>query len=58
MFRGGAICLSFVSVALAYRVLGAEDYGIWAVLLSLSTWAFFLDFGVVNGARNELSKSF
>ena len=57
VFRVGSLILSYVSVSLVFKSLGEDEYGVWSVLLSIATWVFFLDLGIVNGTRNEITKA-
>ena len=50
--KGCAAANLFISVPFALRALGAEKFGAWATLVSLVTFAGFLDFGFGNGTMN------
>lgn len=45
----------FISVPFVLRVLGPEQFGAWATLVSLVTFAGFLDFGFGNGTMNLIA---
>lgn len=53
--RGVGVAVSLVSVPLAIRYLGAERYGVWALIGSLLAWAQLADFGIGNGLTNALT---
>lgn len=50
-----SMLLALLSVPLLLRVLGAEDYGIWATLTSLLATIALLDLGVGNSLRNSVA---
>lgn len=49
--------LSFITVPLILHCLGTEKYGIWASVLSLASWIYYLDLGIGGGLRNKLTES-
>ncbi len=49
--------LSLVSVPLLIHCLGNEKYGIWASVMSMTSWIYLLDLGIGGGLRNRLSES-
>lgn len=49
--------LSFITVPLILHCLGTEKYGIWASVLSLVSWIYYLDLGIGGGLRNKLTES-
>jgi O-antigen/teichoic acid export membrane protein len=50
--KGCAAANLFISVPFVLRSLGPEQFGAWATLVSLVTFAGFLDFGFGNGTMN------
>lgn len=38
------------------KYLGAEQFGIWATMLTLITWVMLFDFGIGNGLKINLVK--
>jgi len=45
----------FVALPFVLRSLGAAEFGVWATLISVMTFAGFLDFGIGNGAMNMIA---
>lgn len=56
-FKVISVGLGFVLVPVILKKLGSENYGIWAILLSLMQWVALMDVGIGNGLRNKLSQS-
>lgn len=48
---------SFITVPLILHCLGTEKYGVWASVLSLISWIYYLDLGIGGGLRNKLAES-
>ncbi|MFM2074969.1 MAG: hypothetical protein RJB34_1274 [Pseudomonadota bacterium] len=57
IYRISAAFISFATLPLMIDYLGAELFGIWAIMLSILTWITFFDMGVGNGIRNNLAES-
>lgn len=57
VIRGSGMIISFLLLPIVLGFLGKEKYGIWAVVLSITQWFVFFDFGMGNGLRNLLTKS-
>ncbi len=55
--RGISLLASLISVPLTYRYLGAEQYGIWMVLVSFITAMGVADLGIGNGVMNAISEA-
>jgi O-antigen/teichoic acid export membrane protein len=55
--RAISLLTSLVSVPLTYRYLGAEQYGIWMVLVSFITAMGVADLGIGNGVMNTISEA-
>ena len=51
-----SLVLSLVSTPLMLNYLGDEKYGVWATILSVTSWINYCDIGIGNGLRNLLSK--
>ncbi|SFW61543.1 lipopolysaccharide biosynthesis protein [Luteibacter sp. UNCMF366Tsu5.1] len=45
----------FVALPFVMRSLGPAEFGVWATLVSVMTFAGFLDFGIGNGAMNMIA---
>ena len=56
VFKGVSMILSLISAPLILSCLGDEKYGIWASLLSIVSWIYYLDLGIGNGLRIRLSE--
>src|SRR3974390_879856 len=50
--------LTFVSLPLAVRYLGAERYGVWATITSTVVWINLLDLGIASTLTNHISRAF
>ena len=37
--------------------LGAEQFGVWATMLTLVTWVMIFDLGVGNGLKNKIAEN-
>jgi O-antigen/teichoic acid export membrane protein len=63
MLAGGAARLlssavAFLSLPLAVRYLGAERYGVWATVTSVSVWLNLLDLGIANSLTNAIARAY
>jgi O-antigen/teichoic acid export membrane protein len=45
----------FAALPFVLRSLGPAEFGVWATLVSVTTFAGFLDFGIGNGAMNMIA---
>jgi O-antigen/teichoic acid export membrane protein len=50
--------VSFLTLPLAVRYLGAEKYGVWATITTTAVWINLLDLGVANTLTNEISRAY
>lgn len=50
--------LTLVSLPLAVRYLGAEQYGIWATVASVAIWVNLLDLGIAASLTNLISQAY
>jgi O-antigen/teichoic acid export membrane protein len=50
--------VTFVSLPLAVRYLGAERYGVWATVTTTVVWISLLDLGIANSLTNLLSRDY
>lgn len=53
--KGLSFILTYLYVPLLLRYLGNEKYGLWAVILSVTTWINLCDIGIGGGLRNILT---
>lgn len=52
-----AVGLSLISVPIALRYLGTEQYGLWATITSLVGMLVFADLGIGNGMLNAVAQA-
>lgn len=57
LFKLGAILATFLAMPIMIKYLGAEQFGIWATMLTLITWVMLFDLGIGNGLKNKVSES-
>ncbi len=55
--RGLGMAGQVLQVPLAVHALGAEAFGLWMTLMSVSTLATFADFGLGQGAQNVMAEA-
>src|SRR5215469_5081928 len=56
--KGVAVLVSFISVPLTVRYLGAERYGAWVTISTAMAWVVLADFGVSNSLTNAVSEGY
>lgn len=56
--RTVTLLVSFVSVPLTVRYLGAERYGAWVTISTAITWAVVADLGLGNSITNAVSEAY
>ncbi|WP_203296297.1 lipopolysaccharide biosynthesis protein [Luteirhabdus pelagi] len=56
LFNALGVLFSIVTISFLLQYLGKDDYGIWLTIFSICSWINFLDGGLGNGLRNELTK--
>lgn len=56
LFNGLGIAFSIANIALLLQYMGKTNYGIWITIFAICNWINFLDGGLGNGLRNELTK--
>jgi O-antigen/teichoic acid export membrane protein len=56
--RGVAAAVSFISVPLTVRYLGAERYGAWVTISTAMAWVALADFGLSNSLTNVVSEGY
>lgn len=56
--RGIAVLVSFVSVPLTVRYLGAERYGAWVTISTAMAWIALADLGLSNSLTNAVSEGY
>jgi O-antigen/teichoic acid export membrane protein len=57
LYKIGAILATFLAMPIMIKYLGAEQFGVWATMLTLITWVMLFDLGIGNGLRNKVSES-
>ncbi|HUN61522.1 MAG TPA: hypothetical protein VMU53_06020 [Candidatus Sulfotelmatobacter sp.] len=56
--KGVAVAVSFVSIPLTVRYLGAERYGAWVTISTAMAWIVLADFGLNSSLTNLVSQSY
>ncbi|MBC2856155.1 oligosaccharide flippase family protein [Cetobacterium sp. 2A] len=56
IFKGLGIILSFLSVPITLKYLGNEFYGLWILILSITSWIYTFDIGIGNGLKNKIAE--
>ncbi|MGO9433864.1 MAG: lipopolysaccharide biosynthesis protein [Terracidiphilus sp.] len=56
--RGVAFIVSFISVPLTVRYLGAERYGAWVTISTAMAWIALADFGLSSSLTNAVSEGY
>lgn len=56
--RGLGIACQLLQVPIAVKTLGAEGFGLWMTLTSISNFVTFADFGVGIGVQNKMAEAF
>lgn len=51
-----SMILGILYTPLLLRYLGDEQYGVWAIILSVISWVNYCDIGIGNGLRNLLTQ--
>tara|TARA_R110001606_G_scaffold178752_1_gene325429 strand:+ start:12392 stop:13720 length:1329 start_codon:yes stop_codon:yes gene_type:complete len=57
LYKIGAIAATFLALPLMIKYLGAEQFGVWATMLTLITWVMLFDLGIGNGLKNKIAES-
>jgi len=57
VYKVGAIAATFLAMPIMIKYLGAEQFGVWATMLTLITWVMLFDLGIGNGLKNKVSES-
>jgi O-antigen/teichoic acid export membrane protein len=56
--RGVAVAVSFISVPLTVRYLGAERYGAWVTISTVMAWIAIADLGLSSSLTNAVSEGY
>ena len=51
------VAMSFATTAILLRAMSLEQYGIWALLISVQTWINLFDLGIGNGLRTRVAEN-
>lgn len=51
------VSMSFATTAILLRAMSLEQYGIWALLISVQTWINIFDLGIGNGLRTRVAEN-
>jgi O-antigen/teichoic acid export membrane protein len=53
--KGISTIISFISIPLTAKYLGAERFGLWLMLSTFLSWVYMADFGLGNSLKNVLA---
>src|SRR5438874_9401927 len=56
--RAVAVIVSFISIPLTVRYLGAERYGAWVTISAAMAWIAIADLGLSNSLTNAVSEGY
>lgn len=56
--KGIATLVSIVSLPMAVRYLGADQYGLWVTVITTVLWVNILDLGIANTLTNSISRAY
>lgn len=51
------VAMSFATTAILLQAMSLEQYGIWALLISVQTWINLFDLGIGNGLRTRVAEN-
>lgn len=51
------VIMSFATTTILLRAMSLEQYGIWALLISVQTWINLFDLGIGNGLRTRVAEN-
>ncbi len=57
LFKGLGIGLSFISIPIMLKYLDKDNYGLWILILSVTSWVYTFDIGIGNGLKNRLAET-
>lgn len=57
LFKGLGIGLSFISIPIMLKYLDKDNYGLWILILSITSWIYTFDIGIGNGLKNRLAET-
>ena len=57
LFKVGTMLSYFLALPIMVAYLGAEQFGVWATMLTLVTWVMIFDLGVGNGLKNKIAEN-
>ena len=55
IFKAGAVLVTYLTIPLLIKGLGVTDYGIWVTIFSIFGWIYYLDLGIGNGVKNNIT---
>lgn len=56
LFKGFSILISFLLVPTMLNYLNTEEYGLWVLILSITSWIYTFDIGIGNGLKNKIAE--
>ena len=51
------IGINYVYISVLLNYLGEDEYGIWIIIVTITSWMSFFDVGLGNGLRNKLTEA-
>lgn len=57
LFKGLGIGLSFINIPIMLKYLDKDNYGLWILILSITSWIYTFDIGIGNGLKNRLAET-
>ena len=51
------ICINYIYISVLLNYLGESEYGIWIIIVTITSWLSFFDVGLGNGLRNKLTEA-
>ncbi len=57
LFKISSLAISFATIPMTIKFLGNEEYGIWALILSIIIWINNFDIGIGNSLKNKIAEN-
>lgn len=57
LFKISSLGISFVAIPMTIKFLGNEEYGVWALILSVIIWINNFDIGIGNSLKNKIAEN-
>lgn len=56
LFKGFSILISFLLIPIMFSYLSTKEYGLWILILSITSWIYTFDIGIGNGLKNKIAE--